>query len=160
MLFKAVVFTKQVSCGRRIVFGTSLGFLIFDPNWSFCKGYSFCVVANFSHFQNALIFGKLGVFWSGVFSKQVSCCRRIVFCTFLAFLIFDRNRPFCKGCSPCVVANFGHYQSAPIFRILGAFQRGFLHKISPMWSENGFSHLFGIFKFFFVYKQYLLQHML
>ena len=146
-----------------------------------CTGYSLCVVANFGQFQNALMFGILGVFWSGFFyktslmwsenrfshlfgifnfltqtdrfakaiafasrptlaifkmlsflenwvcfgvvffTKQVSCCRRIVFRTFLAFLIFDPNRPFCKGYSLCVVANFGHYENAPIFRISGAF---------------------------------------
>ena len=32
VFFGAVFFTKQVSCGRRIVFRTFLAFLIFDPN--------------------------------------------------------------------------------------------------------------------------------
>ena len=31
------------------------------------------------------------------------------------------------GYSPCIVANFGHFQNAVIFRILGVFWSGFLH---------------------------------
>ena len=125
--------TQQFECSSRIVFRTFLAFLIFDPNWSFCKGYSLCVVANFGHFQNALIFPILGVFWQRFFwTRQLQCGSRIVSRTFWTFFIFDPNWPFCKGYSLCVVANFGHFQNALSFRILGLFRRGFLHTTPPM----------------------------
>ena len=48
-----------------MVFRTFLAFLIFDLKWRFCMGYSPCILANVRHFQNALIFRILSVFWSG-----------------------------------------------------------------------------------------------
>ena len=54
--------TQQFQCGRPIVFCTFLTFLIFDPYWQFCMDYSPFNLAKFGHFQNALIFGILGVF--------------------------------------------------------------------------------------------------
>ena len=48
------------------------------------------------------------------------------------------------GYSPCILANFGHFQNALIFRILGVFGSGFLHPTTLMWSYIHFSHLFGI----------------
>ena len=36
--------------------------LIFDPNWAFCKGYSACIVTNFSNFRKLVIFRVVGVF--------------------------------------------------------------------------------------------------
>ena len=163
-------------------------------------GYSPCIVANFGHFQNAVIFRILGVFWSGFlhtttlmrtynrfshlfgifnFGPKLSILHgpcivshfqnghfsnircflerffdittlmrtTIVFRTFLAFLILDPNWAFCLGYSPCIVANFGHFQNAVIFRILGVFWSGFLHITTLMRTYNRFSHLFGIFNF-------------
>ena len=51
------------------------------------------------------------------------------------------------GFSPCILANFGHFQNALIFRILGVFRSGFLHPTTLMWWYIHFSHLFGIFNF-------------
>ena len=42
-------------------------------------------------------------FWAGFWTQQLYCCRRILFRTFLAFLIFDPNWPFCKGYCPCSI---------------------------------------------------------
>ena len=36
--------------------------LIFDPKWGFCMGYSLCMMADF---ENGLISGIFGIFWSG-----------------------------------------------------------------------------------------------
>ena len=116
-----------------MVFCTFMAFLIFEPNWPFCMGYSPCILANFGHFENAVIFRILGVFCSGFF-PTTTCGRTIVFRTFLAFLIVDTNWPFCMGYSPCIVANFGHFQNAVIFRILGVFWSGFLRRTTLMWS--------------------------
>ena len=57
-----------------MVFRMFLAFLMFDLNWPFPMGYSFCV-------------GK----------EQIYCSCRMVFTMFLAFLFFDPNWPFCKG---------------------------------------------------------------
>ena len=50
---------------------------------------------------------------------------RIDFDMFYGILIFDRNRPFCKVYSFCMMANF---QNALISRIFGVFSSGFLHR--------------------------------
>ena len=44
-------------------FDMFFGIIIFDPKWGFCMCYSLCMMADF---QNALISGIFGVFWSGV----------------------------------------------------------------------------------------------
>ena len=46
----------------RMDFDMFFGILVFDPRRGFCMGYSLCMMADF---QNALISGILGVFWSG-----------------------------------------------------------------------------------------------
>ena len=43
-------------------FDMFFGILNFEPKWGFCKGYSLWMMANF---ENALISGIFGVFWSG-----------------------------------------------------------------------------------------------
>ena len=47
-------------------FDMFFGILIFDPKWGFCKGYSFCKMADF---QNGLISRIFGVFSSGFFHR-------------------------------------------------------------------------------------------
>ena len=108
-----------------IVFRTFLAYLIFDPNWPFCMGYSPCIVANFGHFQNGVIFRMLGDFWSSFLDTRTLIWFTIVFRTFLAYLIFDPKWVICMGYSPCIVANFGRFQNSLIFGILGVFWSGF-----------------------------------
>ena len=50
--------TTLMTCARIIVSPTFVTFLIFDQKWPLGKDYSLCVMANFSHFQNAFIFQK------------------------------------------------------------------------------------------------------
>ena len=62
----------------------------------------------------------------------------------LAFLIFDQNRPFCKGYSFCKMT---HFQNRLISRILGVFSSGFFYRTTLMFLKNGYSHVLGIFNF-------------
>ena len=82
-----------------MVFRVFSTFLIFDPNWPFSKAYSPCMgcrLCKTADFFNCLISRLFGVFSRGFLHKTCSC--RIVFRMFLAFLIFDLNWPFRKGC--------------------------------------------------------------
>ena len=84
-------------------------------------GYSLCIVGIFGHFQNALIFGILGVFWSCFMHRTTLMCLQKGFSYFEAILFFDPKLVFCMGYSLCIVAIFGHFQNALIFRILAVF---------------------------------------
>ena len=71
------------------------------------------MVAIFASFQNAVISRILAVFSSGFFFiEQLECADKVVLGMFMAFFIFEPNRPACKGYSLCVVAIFA------IFKIL------------------------------------------
>ena len=128
MFFAAVFCIEQLECVCRNVFRMFLAYLIFNQNYPFCMGYSLCIVAIFGHFQNALIFRILAVFWSRFCIEQLECVCRNVLRMFLAYLIFNPNCPFCMGYSLCIVAIFGHFQNALIFRILPVFWSRFLHR--------------------------------
>ena len=84
-------------------------------------GYSLCIVAIFGNFQNALIFRILAVFGAVFCIEQLEGGPKIVFRTFWAVLFFDPKSVFCMGYSLCIVAIFGNFQNALIFRILGGF---------------------------------------
>ena len=47
----------------------------------------------------------------------------------------------------CIVAIFGHFQNALIFRILALFSSRVLNKTAVMCQQRRFSHVFGIFNF-------------
>ena len=59
-------------------------------------------------------------------------------------LIFDPNWPFCKGYSPCMMADF---QNRLISRTFGVFSIGFLHRTTLTWLKNRFLHVFWILIF-------------
>ena len=93
-------------------------------------------------------FFEFWVFWGRFFThKNSKVILQSFFTPFSAFFIFDHNWTFCKGYSLCVVANFGHFHNANIFRILGVFGGGFLHTTTLKWSYNHFLHLSGIWNF-------------
>ena len=48
-------------------FDMFFGYLIFDPKWGFCMGYSLCLMADF---ENALISWIFGDFWSGFLHRK------------------------------------------------------------------------------------------
>ena len=50
----------------RMDFDMFFGILIFDPKSGFCMGYRLCITGDF---QNALISGIFGVFWSGFLQR-------------------------------------------------------------------------------------------
>ena len=45
------------------------------------------------------------------------------------------------------VANFGHVRKVVTDRILRSFSSRFLHRITPMWFQSSFSHVFQNFNF-------------
>ena len=51
------------------------------------------------------------------------------------------------GYSLCIVATFGHFQNALIFRILAVFGAVFLHRTTVMCLYRRFSHVSGNFNF-------------
>ena len=120
-VFGAVFCIEQLQCVVETFIACFYAFLIFDPKWRFCKLYSLCLVAIFGHFQNALIFPILAVFWSGFLHRTTAMCCRNVFSMFLCIFIFDQKWRFCKVYSLCLVAIFVHFQNALIFPILAVF---------------------------------------
>ena len=74
---------EHFCCGSRDVFRMFLNNLIFDPNWLFCKGYSPCIIADFSDFGTLVIFRILGVFLVDFCVEHVCCASRDVFRMFL-----------------------------------------------------------------------------
>ena len=74
VFFVAVFSTKQLWPVSRDVFGMLFAILIFEPNWPFCKAYSFCVLANFDVFQKLVISTIIGAFWSRFFHRTTLTC--------------------------------------------------------------------------------------
>ena len=130
-----------------------LAFLIFDPNWPFCKDYSLCIgynLSKISNFQNGLLSQFFGVFRAAFCTDQLYCSRKIVFRIFLAILIFYPNWSFFKGYNLCMCFSFckmADFQNGLISPIIVVFWIGFFHKATLMFLSNRFSHVFGIFNF-------------
>ena len=138
---------EQLQCVVETFLACSCAFLIFDPKRRFCKVYSLCLVAIFGHFQNALIFPILAVFWSRFCIEQLQCVVETFLGCVCAFLIFDPKWQFCKVYSLCLVAIFGHFQNALIFPILAVFWSRFFHGTTAMCCRNVFSNFLCIFNF-------------
>ena len=86
--FGAVFCIEQLQCVVETFLACFYAFLIFDPKWRFCKVYSLWLVAIFGHFQNALIFPILAVFWSCFFHRTTAMCCRNVFSMVLCIFNF------------------------------------------------------------------------
>ena len=122
LFFGAVFCIEQLECVCRNVFRLFLAYLIFNPNYPFCMGYSLCIADIFGHFAKCSHFSNISCFLEPFFCiEQLECVCRNVFRMFLAYLIFNPNCPFCMGYSLRTVAIFGHFQNALIFRILAVF---------------------------------------
>ena len=147
LFFRAVFCIEQLQSVVETFLACYFAFLIFDPKWRFCKGYSVWLVAIFCYFQISLIFRIVGFFWSRFSHRTTAmCCRTFLACYF-AFLIFDPKWRFCKGYSVWLVAIFGHFENALIFRIFAFFSSRFLHRTTAMCCRNVFSMFFCIFNF-------------
>ena len=148
--FRAVFCIKQLQCVVKTVLACFFAFLIFDPKWGLCKGYSLCLVAIFDDFQNPLIFLMLAFFWSrSLYRATAICCTNVVSISIL-ILIFNFNFSkwgFCKPYTLCLVAIFATFQSPLIFRVLAVFSSRFLHRTTAMSCRNVFSMLFCFFNF-------------
>ena len=137
-VFSSRFCVEQLQCVVETFWPCSYTFSIFD------KVYSFCLVA---------IFKILSFFEYKLFFRAVSCIEQlqsaveILRACFYAFLIFDPKWRCCKVYSLCLVAIFGHFQNALIFRILAVFSTPFLHRATAMCCRNVFSMFFCIFNF-------------
>ena len=87
VFFRAIFCIEQLQCVVETFLACFLAFLIFDPKWRFCKGYSFWLVASFGNFQNSLMCWILGVFWSCFLHRTTAMCCRNVFS--MLFCIFN-----------------------------------------------------------------------
>ena len=83
VFFRADFCTEQLYCACRMVFRMFFAFLIFDPNWPFCKGYSLCEMADF-HFNSFQWF--FACFWHFLFLTQIdNFAKGIIFASAIAF---------------------------------------------------------------------------
>ena len=137
--------TTAMCC--RNVLACFYAFLIFDPKWGFCQVYSLCLVAIFGYLKNALIFRIIAVFWSRFLLRTTAMCCRNVFSMFLCIFNFWPKWGFWQVYSLCLVAIFGNFQNALIFRILAVFWSRFLHRTTAMCCRNVFSMFLRIFNF-------------
>ena len=120
-------------CGSRDVFCMLFNILIFYPNWRFCKGYGLCIIANFLDFGTLVIFWILGVFGVDFCLEDFYCASGDLFRMFLNISIFDSNWRFCKGYSPCDIANFFRFWDTCYFSTIRRFWSGFLLRIFLLW---------------------------
>ena len=95
-----------------------------------------------------LLFFEYCVFFRAVFCiEQLQCVVETFSVCLYTFLIFDPKWQFCKVYSLCLVAIFGHFQNALIFRILCVFSSRFLHRTTAMCCINVLSMFLCIFNF-------------
>ena len=125
-----------------MVFRMFLAFLIFDPNWPFCKGYS---LSNMADFQTCLISRLFGVFSSGFLHRTILVFLKNGFShNFEIFSFLPKLTILKRLYSLCKMADF---QTCLISRIFGVFSSGFLHRKALIFLQNCFSHVFGFFNF-------------
>ena len=122
-------------------------FLFFDPSDDFAKSMAFAWWPFLAIFK-MLLFFQYKLFLGAVFwiEQQQSFAEMFLAC-FHAFLFFDPKWRFCKVYSLCLVAIFGYFQNAPIFRILAVFWGRLLHRTTAMCCRNVLSMFLCIFIF-------------
>ena len=113
LFFGAVLCIEQLQCVAETFLACFYAFLIFDPMWRFCRVYSYCLVAIFGHFQNALIFPILAVFWSCLLHRTTAMCCRNVFSMFLCIFNFWPK---------VTILAFAWWPFLAIFKMLSHFQ--------------------------------------
>ena len=93
--------------------------------------WAIAFVAVFGHFQNALIFRILAVFWSRFLHKKNSnVFVEMFFACFRQFYFLTQTEYFAWAIA--FVAIFGYFQNALTFLILAVFWSGFLHRTTLM----------------------------
>ena len=100
----------------------------------------FCPFSKCSHFPNIRCF--LVRFFAQINSNVVA---QLLFAPFWCFYVLAETDQFAKAKTFAFVANFGDFQNALIFPILGVSESGFLHTLILLWSYNCFSHFFSHF---------------
>ena len=122
--------TTKIFC--RMDFCMFLAFLIFGPNWPFCKAIAFGWAIAFARWPILKIFSFLEswVFFARFSYRTTKIFCRMVFRMFLAFLIFDPNWPFCKAIAFGWALAFARWPILKIFSFLESwvFFARFSHK--------------------------------
>ena len=96
-----------------MVFRLFLAFLIFDPKWPFCKGYTLWKMADF---QNGLISRIFGVFFERFFAQNNSnVLLEWFFACFWNFEFLTQNEHFAKAMVLAWAIAFARW---PIFKIV------------------------------------------
>ena len=93
-------------------------------------------------FQNGLISGILGVFWTVLCTEQLLINCRMDYDMFFLNFFFDPKWGFCMGYSLCMMADC---QNALISRTFGVFSSGSSHRTTLNDLENSFWHVFRNF---------------
>ena len=95
-----------------------------------------------------LSFFEYDLFFGASFCiEQLQCVVETFLACFYAFLIFDPKWRFCKVYSLCLVAIFGNFQNALIFRIWAVFWSRSFHRTTGMCCRIVFSMFLCIFNF-------------
>ena len=127
-----------------MVFFMSLAFLIFDPNWPFCKGYGLCLgcsLCNIADFQNCLIFRMFGVFFFFFLRFFAQCNSNVI--VKLAFLFLTQTDHFARTIAfPWAIAfAWCDFQNCLISRIFGVFLALFAQNNCSLFVECFFACL-------------------
>jgi len=77
----------------------------------------------------------------------LQCVAKTFLAIFFVFLIFDPKKGFSKGYSLCLVAIFGNFQNALIFRILAVFPSRFFQGTTATFCKNLSGMFFCNFNF-------------
>ena len=131
-----------------MVFRMFFSFLICDPKSLFCNGcrlcmgYSLCKMADF---QFSLISLICGVFFEPFFAQNnFNVLVEWFFASFWHLKFLTPTDHFAKAIA---------FARWPIFKLVSFleyvvfFSNRFLHRTTLIFSQNGFSHVFGIFNF-------------
>ena len=103
-------------------------------------GYSLCVVAIFGHFQNALIFGILAVFWSRFLHRTILLCLQKGFSHVLINFIFWPKLCILHGLQPLHCGHYWPFSKCSYFSNTSCFlERFFAQNNSNMFVETFFT---------------------
>ena len=139
---------RTIAMCCRNVFSMFLCIFNFWPKVTFFPSLYPLLGGHFWQFLKCSHFSNISCFFGAVFCiDKPQCVVETFLACFYAFLIFDPKWRFCQVYSLCLVAIFGNFQNALIFRILAVFWSRFLHRTTAMCCRNVFSMFLCIFNF-------------
>jgi len=128
LFLKAVFCIEQLKNVCRVFFSNFFGILNFDPKWNFAKAIAFALWPILAMMEKLRFFEYYLFLRAAFCTEKLKNVSQVFFSMFLSILNFGPKWQFCKGYNLCIVANFGHDEKIPIFRILGVFESRFLQR--------------------------------